>query len=1645
MKIRDLRKYIEALCGTDSFELLGKNEDKFLSYMYGTGQELDAAIGGAADFASHSEEQLFYEFVQNAYDANASALMFFINHDYLVVLNNGDPFYTDRDIKRRHGQLYSFLAKGKSSKYSDSGQLGKYGQGSKLLYTLLTDKTLGSNSKQLIKVIKNERRAPYLISWNGTAQLQNLLLLRDNWNFVDPENETEGILVAKILYSYYPISPGVNEELFSFDELRFAVSAFESLVDPKRNMNRLQRGTALVIPLGKGQYESITAEENVNRVLTRLGGFSSLTSDKDYNKGKHIDHIFVFGKEVEQHSVKTLTVDFTEDDEQFEYQFAFNPVFANEGYVNFFKGLPILETKYGLGFIVDSQQFDVDNSRQRITDGKKTGEQLRLAFRELLVKIEALRTTNAELFDYIYNSIVATSIPEGEDYDFIRIVFQEEFGEFLRAHVRTINGNYVAFDQAQYTTSKLEWIPLDKIGIQREWISNDLRKKYEEFNIKGFAKPTLVELLSNANSEELESWILSLDIQTYHKLHRECEPLLRNEQLSTIRLYRSNFNKVYSASEILDAESAVMIYDDDLLSGHLKGCESLEYVIEAMPTIGHDTLLAMLVDKIKSHQDLFAETPATQECACVVLREAFNAKTQNYQDIYHIAILTNRNNERVEFNSLFLSRPDGTSLYDHFVLQGYKPSSVMDEWCVAKATEYWQWTKDNLHLIKPLEDWLANAEKCLKDITTVFRASNSADNKDVNNTITLYLDDDGRPTDATKNRLFNGHLLSEEEYNHLREAFPESGIIALRFASSLNRPPFHLSYLKVYDLYDRNTPIDNMTLAAFFKMETDLLGNNQEGFHITPNGEMWNIEPLEPSERNYIGATEFATDIDERLAKRGIYRIDNELVRFIPEDKRNEYKFSTNDTLIKHAIDVSSRDSILFLLPIVDKCNEDVKKYYFSKLDEVCIDELVSEESEEWELINYGIKHSQFRQAIFSVLRSGGQRLPDSINSREVLCNEHVYSVYDLDEEVKLENETIESFLSLIPYPSDFRNAYYAGKEREIPACDLYEQIHDEPLTIQQMLFCLDYSFATDEITYNGLSLKPSIKLSDMLDAIKAREMIGFNRYYQIDGFDSKAHVFADKTLLNPCECLPGALYEWFEKNIDAVSLFEDVHTYLDPHIVMRLAFMEGRSYSGGYDFKGEILLSNLEWIARRKQNVVERSSEYTIATSLIASMPKGYEGKKYLLRYVNALENDKKEALSVYILEEISSEYNILYDEDRYVFGRRLLVSDSLKKLVAEKHVYQCENYEIVLKYKLDNDRRWKIARIAKEDNAFEEWGHHLYKEWHTLYKIRILLSKQDVAISFAITCNGNEVFAENIKNAELGYSRDNFIVIKHPNANKLSVLKTLEYHLTSTNDQALLGWFQKPFMALQGMFLGQFEEIEKIAEDKGLEVKDFINEYSPTPASKEDRTLSSLTSDQKKKLAENIDSVVTLCEEFSGDDLLYLKENLDKIKEMMSDEKDEQSQVRQIIGYIGELIYEHYLKEKLRVNYEFSADNGVGEYDFKYIDTDGHTVYVDVKTNLYSLKDGNSPFYLHRTQNGFMHANPQADYRIVRISLKDLHLDKGYADARDVHGKDQDPRSNQRLNDECRRIAKNYWRMAKIEEFTSDSPEYAIRIERR
>lgn len=216
-------------------------------------------------------------------------------------------------------------------KLNDDDKLGKYGQGSKLLYTLLADINHNVNTEELLKdAIINNKKGPYLVSWHNMSQLDAWLINDDEWIPAQADDVENHILFAKILMSYYPIAPGQDLERFSNEEAQRAIKAFNELVDPPRNKSFLTRGTALIIPLGKGKYDAIIEENNLENVRARLGGFASITADQERNVGKSLKHIYVMGKDVEQHPVSSLFVDFVEEGNKFHYHFAFNPIFAEK-------------------------------------------------------------------------------------------------------------------------------------------------------------------------------------------------------------------------------------------------------------------------------------------------------------------------------------------------------------------------------------------------------------------------------------------------------------------------------------------------------------------------------------------------------------------------------------------------------------------------------------------------------------------------------------------------------------------------------------------------------------------------------------------------------------------------------------------------------------------------------------------------------------------------------------------------------------------------------------------------------------------------------------------------------------------------------------------------------------------------------------------------------------------------------------------------------------------------------------------------------------------------------------------------------------------------------------------------------------------
>lgn len=178
-------------------------------------------------------------------------------------------------------------------------------------------------------------------------------------------------------------------------------------------------------------------------------------------------------------------------------------------------------------------------------------------------------------------------------------------------------------------------------------------------------------------------------------------------------------------------------------------------------------------------------------------------------------------------------------------------------------------------------------------------------------------------------------------------------------------------------------------------------------------------------------------------------------------------------------------------------------------------------------------------------------------------------------------------------------------------------------------------------------------------------------------------------------------------------------------------------------------------------------------------------------------------------------------------------------------------------------------------------------------------------------------------------------------------------------------------------------------------------------------------------------------MLEELSEKQLKQLADNIDDIYFMTGNGKGErkESKINSIIGCIGEMIYKHYLDER-GISYDYAAEKGQGAYDFE---TEGK--YVDVKTTVKTLTDGTTPFYLHRSQAQFLKKNPDADYRIIRISLEDLSLKQKYITLRKEYGSHAQPGENIDLKHRCEEIAEEYWKTAEFEDFEASSPEYAIR----
>ena len=1683
MNVRDLSQYITKLCGQETLHLLGSNKELLLQKIYGqdpSPDQVKSVISDAASFASNAEEQLFYEFVQNAYDASADSLFFYANEKYLIVLNNGEPFYTDFDIFEsetiRDGQLYNFLAKGKSLKRTDSSKLGKYGQGSKLLYTLLTEVSESEeNEDLLIKTLYDQKKGPYLISWYNRNQLANLLQKQGVWTPAQGDDYKENILFAKIMMSYYPVAPGTSEEIFSTKEALDAIDAFDTLVDPRRNLHFLDRGTALIIPLGKGKYERITSEVNLDRVRTRLGGFASITKDQERNEGKTVDHIYVMGEEVEQHEVQSVFVDFKVDGKPFYYHFAFNPVFAEKNFVNFFKGLPILETKLRLGFIVDSQKFDVDSSRQRISDKDKTKGQLVRAFSELVIVLKKLKNTNPAKFDYIYKAIAATKYQEGEDFRFIKEAFQEVFVPFFEEFVLTSTGEYEKKENVRSFSEDYN-VPLNEIGISKyKWIDDSIKKDLHRHKVD-VETINFSTILSDADSDKLVAWIKSLSEKEYVEFNKLSDSHKTENLVQEKKIFRTNKGNLYSFNELKSTANVYYPFEDGMKFGEC------EHIHEVLTNIDVNTYLSNLFDKIKTNIASFRMSDSTKDDAANLLawieskNEYYSSKIKS-----EICLLQDWHDAFISFDKLMVERPKDTILFDNYCVKGYIPEAVKtSNWLLnpAKAKKAsWLWLVEHWQQLQDYEEWGENTHKYIADIKKIYKSVGVDSQGNVDNTkLVLYLDDNGKPTQQLRAIVNNVSRLTEDEYVYLDEKVSHLRLLPYKYHKELMEPPFHVETVQSANIVNDALSADERLLRIFIKI-TDAylqLYRTQEisgKYVITKTS----------SGFNYIDSV--SSDLQSELLAANFYRIPTK-VQEILQTESGKYKFASNETMLLRAIERINNP--IKLLPFVKQANVIVVDSFFKHLKNLNIDNKITKEDLKWQVIEFAVQRNtdenEYIERVFGLIRHKDNELPDSITQQFVKIGENEYDVYVLDDDYKKDNQTIDSFLKCLPSSNEidyFKEHFYEGKEDEVSTQILYEELKGRYLSIEQLRFCIDYAITNND-DCDDLEIKEDESLTKALDMILANKFIGFDKHFKMEGVDFVNQVYAKHEILLQSEYLPDTLHRWIDNNPDSLILFNQLNTSSDPYIAVRQALLDNVSYSdvscfADLDHKGDIDYA-INWAIEKKLTYAYLSDRYNTMTAIIEKLPSEYSVMPFL-RYIGKvvpLETQYDIPKPIFMLERYQEGASFLswYSWAGTQFQERLNNSPKLARFIREHIVYVYGDKELLFNHGYKNNPRWNV-QTAVDIKDFPEHDDKVYQIWKKSEDSRgitIHTSDKPIIMNFNIMASNASIFADKLHDSEFGYEPGKRVVIQQPNKDGLSLMKTIAKHIAS------MDFFKEPFIALQSLYVDQWELLQQgvIGNGEGTgdkdgkgksnidlsnsplteeQAQDAINKISAETAENIEQVnniTKQMNSEELDKLNDVAEPIKELIEGLEKEDIERLAEKKDKLMQMMDDlaeaeEEEKESQVRQTIGFIGELIYSHYLENKKLVkdqDFVHAALDGVGEYDFEI---KAEKMYVDVKTTLYSLKDGTAPFYLHRSQNVFMQKHPDSKYHIVRISLIDLNLKKSYEELRDTYGKEANPLENPHLRKRCEDVAKRYWRGAQIEEFDALSPEYAIRIEQK
>ena len=1637
MKIRNLQQYIRERCSRDSKEslnLLFTDDEPFLYEILGDRGSVESMVRGCATIAKDAEQQVFYEFVQNAFDAGGDSVFFYIGdvdgQDYLLVLNNGKPFYTDKKVdkkvagkKNREGQLFSFLNTNKSGKPNEPS-IGKFGQGSKLLYTLLPDVKRDIPLDELMApALIGEKRAPYLISWAKGEQLNNFLMDRNIWDR-ECGYDNDEFLIAKIFCCYYPLEPGVDEALFSNDEVSRLVKVFNKLVDPRRNMNRLQgSGTALIIPLGSGKRGILS--ERVEKVKNRLAPFASIIGNYKEFAGKHLSRIVFLGDEIKPIDAESVCAEIIrEDGKKIKYQFVFDESFNAEDCVNLYKALPISDTVYGLNFIIDSQGFPVEGSRQNIND-EVVINNIANAMRVFVTEFDTLKNNDKEKCDRIYDCLIKAR----PNNDVVRKPFNEVILPYLEKNVHRADGTYGERETTFVVKNGLN-IPFDEIGVSDIYVAADnIADDYKELGmpIKNITLETIIE---KADDTKLADWIKGLAEDAYEAYHNEVVKIIKRK--AGTKLLRTNYGHVVSYNEVCDQQSD--IYFVDVAPSVFKGSGLVEYVElpltdAALPSYSKNRI----IEKIKRQAS--STNREKVEFFCSLLNE-LNDSTCQKKIREEVALLENCKGEKKAFCDLFKTRPNDTILYEKFVARAPLPQQLNDSWFVSNS-ELWGWLKRNWNEVKQLDDWKEYHEKYLSDIKKAWNASGDR--------LALWLNKDGEPVEERQVVIKGSYEegFAEEDYAILEKIFKGKGysLVPYKFRMELVAPCLDVEKLGLEDLIPKTDSVIELNVKEL-RVIVGVTGDSfWEKYVVTEQRRIsFEVKRMPYGGRNYCYGHELNSEEECNLRSAKFYRIPRNVVQLMGSNE-TDYTIDKNIKLLEQAMYSVPSKRLLFNI-VKRNQHPDIVKKFSEKIEslEFSTDKEIDEQRLDCAIIKwYSAKEDELKDNIWKKIVVDGKPLPiGKLCPNEVKVGGYTYHAYELVHSLAEEDSLVRSLLAKLPDSLKFEKNYCAKRRQTIEPADLMDKLDTDHLTVKQLEFALDY-WKTDKADIHCLHLSEEASLKEALAMIANRKFVRFYEKFVINGLKPERQIYAPEELLLEEERLPQAVYDWVCGNENVLSLFGE-HLYRDHSLIkLRKAFRRDESLDsiGKKQEKDDWILKNtFRWLVKLQEekaiNITRDSNAFKNMRLLQGWMES--DDDIYLLKYTTELQHEKM----VFCLSRlIGGNIKFMpYDEKLPEFLDEQNRNSDLVSFLTKNDVFLPLKSDEMRKLALANEPQITIKYESKHDENWKEWGDAVYKKWLNVPEsksICIFLSSHTISSTLKLM-DGDECCVElpMLQGALYGISLDENrrlfeVAVKYPNDQDPNVYKALQNQVVPNVKD-----FQEPFIALQGLKID--ETTDETIEDQDKE---------------------------KNELAQNIDTKVLEILTNHPVDPYKLQLLVDgKLHEGTGDgngngtgngnggqgggnkveEKDDETKKNMISGYIGELLYKCYL-ERTHKNYCWEAqDNDEGRYDFS-IDKE---FYIEVKTNVKSIMDGESPFYLHKSQMDFLHTIDTNNYYVCRLSIDDLNLMDGYREILRRYGIETDPRlpDNESLRRECRNLVDSYWQCAEsVELFKQMRRMYRIK----